>query len=38
MPTYFVDTPLQEMDDILTININATLQVTQAVLPGMIQR
>jgi short-subunit dehydrogenase len=38
MPTYFVDTPLQEMDDILTININATLHVTQAVLPSMIQR
>ena len=38
MPVYLVDTPLDEMRDIVSINVNATLRVTHAVLPGMIQR
>ncbi|KAJ3569603.1 hypothetical protein NP233_g4951 [Leucocoprinus birnbaumii] len=38
MPAYLVDTPQDEMTDIVTINVNATLQVTYAVLPGMVQR
>ncbi|KIJ62390.1 hypothetical protein HYDPIDRAFT_182759 [Hydnomerulius pinastri MD-312] len=38
MPTYFAETVEQENEDIVTININGTLRVTHAVLPGMIQR
>jgi len=38
MPTYFVDTPQKEINDILTINIHATLRMTSMILPGMIQR
>ncbi|KAJ7076897.1 3-ketoacyl-CoA reductase [Mycena belliarum] len=38
MPAYLVDTPLDEMTDIVAINVNATLRVTHAVLPGMVQR
>jgi NAD(P)-dependent dehydrogenase (short-subunit alcohol dehydrogenase family) len=38
MPTDFVDTTQKEIDDILAINIHATLRVTSIVLPGMIQR
>jgi 17beta-estradiol 17-dehydrogenase / very-long-chain 3-oxoacyl-CoA reductase len=38
MPADFVDTPKQEIDDILTININGTVRVTYAILPGMIAR
>jgi short-subunit dehydrogenase len=38
MPAYLVDTPADEMKDIVNINVNATLRVTYAVLPGMIQR
>ncbi|KAF8435355.1 hypothetical protein L210DRAFT_3506211 [Boletus edulis BED1] len=38
MPSYFVETAEQEIEDIVTINVNATLRVTHAVLPGMIQR
>ncbi|KAG6857735.1 hypothetical protein H0H87_004151 [Tephrocybe sp. NHM501043] len=38
MPVYLVDTPKEEMADIVAININATLRVTYAVLPGMVQR
>lgn len=38
MPAYLIDTPQVEIKDILAININATLQVTYAVLPGMVQR
>lgn len=37
-PTDFVDTTEEEVDNILTINIDATLKVTRAVLPGMVQR
>ncbi|KAF9453965.1 hypothetical protein P691DRAFT_790378 [Macrolepiota fuliginosa MF-IS2] len=35
MPAYLVDTPQDEITDIVTINVNATLQVTYAALPGM---
>ncbi|RDB24900.1 Very-long-chain 3-oxoacyl-CoA reductase [Hypsizygus marmoreus] len=38
MPAYFVDTPKDEITDIVAINVNATLHVTYAVLPGMVQR
>ncbi|KAG6884998.1 hypothetical protein C0993_006649 [Termitomyces sp. T159_Od127] len=38
MPVYLVDTPQEEMADIVAINVNATLRVTYAVLPGMIKR
>ena len=38
MPTYFAETTEQENDDIVTINIDGTVRVTHAVLPGMIQR
>ncbi|GLB37365.1 putative component of the microsomal membrane bound fatty acid elongation system, which produces the 26-carbon very long-chain fatty acids (VLCFA) from palmitate [Lyophyllum shimeji] len=38
MPTYFIDTPQDEMTDIVAINVNATLRVTYAVLPGMVER
>ncbi|KAF9460745.1 3-ketoacyl-CoA reductase [Collybia nuda] len=38
MPAYLVDTPEDEITDIVAINVNATLRVTHAVLPGMIQR
>ncbi|KAG6889104.1 hypothetical protein C0995_003673 [Termitomyces sp. Mi166 len=37
MPVYLVDTPKEEMTDIVAINVNATLRVTYAVLPGMVQ-
>uniref|UniRef100_A0A0W0EX79 Very-long-chain 3-oxoacyl-CoA reductase n=1 Tax=Moniliophthora roreri TaxID=221103 RepID=A0A0W0EX79_MONRR len=38
MPAYLVDTPLEEMNDIVAINVNATLRVTYTILPGMVQR
>jgi len=38
MPTYFVDTTEQENDDIVTINVDAMVRMTHAVLPGMIER
>src|SRR5882762_5917924 len=38
MPTNFVDTSQKDIDDILTINIHATLRMTSMVLPKMIQR
>ncbi|KAJ8585088.1 NAD(P)-binding protein, partial [Rhizopogon salebrosus TDB-379] len=38
MPTYFAETEEQENTDIVAINVNATIRVTHAVLPGMIQR
>ncbi|KAF8828785.1 hypothetical protein HHX47_DHR3000024 [Lentinula edodes] len=38
MPVYLVDTPKEEMADIVSINVNATMRVTYSVLPGMIQR
>ncbi|KAJ3759462.1 3-ketoacyl-CoA reductase [Lentinula raphanica] len=38
MPAYLIDTPKEEMADIVAINVNATLRVTYSVLPGMIQR
>ncbi|KAF8435360.1 hypothetical protein L210DRAFT_3484367 [Boletus edulis BED1] len=36
--SYFVEMVEQEIEDIVAINIGATLSVTHAVLPGMIQR
>ncbi|KAJ7911601.1 3-ketoacyl-CoA reductase [Mycena leptocephala] len=38
MPAYLVDTPIAEMEDIVKINVGATLRVTYAVLPGMIRK
>jgi 17beta-estradiol 17-dehydrogenase / very-long-chain 3-oxoacyl-CoA reductase len=38
MPAYFIDTPQDEIADIVTINVNATLRVTYAILPGMVKR
>lgn len=37
-PVYFSETPRDEMDAIVAINVNATLRVTYTILPGMIQR
>ena len=38
IPVPFLDTPLQELDQIITINCMATLRVTQIIAAGMIQR
>ena len=38
IPVPFVQTPQDEMKDIITINCKATLKVTQIVAAGMIQR
>ena len=38
MPAYLVDTPKDEISDIVAINVNATLRVTYTILPGMVQR
>lgn len=38
MPAYLVDTPKDEISDIVAINVNATLRVTYTILPGMIKR
>ncbi|KAA1478108.1 NAD(P)-binding protein [Dentipellis sp. KUC8613] len=38
MPTDFVDTPADELHDIVAINVNATLRVTALVTPGMVSR
>ena len=38
MPTDYVDTAQNEIDDILAINIHATLRMTSMVLPGMMNR
>ena len=38
MPAYLIDTPQDEIKDIVTINVNGTIRTTYAVLPGMVQR
>ncbi|KAK7473003.1 hypothetical protein VKT23_001107 [Stygiomarasmius scandens] len=38
MPAYLVDVPKDEIADIVAINVNATIRVTNMVLAGMIQR
>ncbi|EOR01751.1 3-ketoacyl-CoA reductase [Wallemia ichthyophaga EXF-994] len=38
MPVPFEETPLDEVKSIIEININATLRVTQAVLPKLVER
>jgi 17beta-estradiol 17-dehydrogenase / very-long-chain 3-oxoacyl-CoA reductase len=38
IPTYFVGGPKDEIDDILKININGTINVTYSILPQMIKR
>jgi len=38
MPAYLVDVPKDEIADIVAINVNATIRVTNMVLSGMIQR
>lgn len=37
-PADFLDAPEQEVDQILTININSTVKVTRIVLPNMVKR
>ena len=37
-PADFIDAPAEEVDNILAININATVKVTRTVLPGMLKR
>ncbi|KAF7914699.1 uncharacterized protein EAF01_001105 [Botrytis porri] len=38
IPVPFIQTPKEEMRDIITINCTGTLRVTQIVAPGMVQR
>jgi 17beta-estradiol 17-dehydrogenase / very-long-chain 3-oxoacyl-CoA reductase len=38
IPVPFIETPKQEMNDIIMINCMATLRVTQLVTPGMVSR
>jgi len=38
MPVDFVETPLDELVEIPKINVDGTIRVTYAILPGMIQR
>jgi len=38
IPVNFAETPEDEMDNILKINVNATAHVTRAIVPGMVQR
>jgi len=38
MPAYYIDTPQDEITDIVSINVTATLRVTYAVLPEMVRR
>jgi 17beta-estradiol 17-dehydrogenase / very-long-chain 3-oxoacyl-CoA reductase len=38
IPVPFIETPKQEMNDIIMINCMATLRVTQIVTPGMVSR
>ncbi|KAF8918080.1 3-ketoacyl-CoA reductase [Mucidula mucida] len=38
MPVNFAETPKDELEGIVAINVNATLRVTYTILPGMIQR
>ncbi|KAL1302191.1 hypothetical protein AAFC00_002621 [Neodothiora populina] len=38
IPVPFIQTPEQEMKDIITINCTGTLRVTQLIAPGMVQR
>jgi 17beta-estradiol 17-dehydrogenase / very-long-chain 3-oxoacyl-CoA reductase len=38
MPTDFIDTPVEEMNDILAINVLATVRVTSFVAPAMASK
>ena len=38
IPVYFNETAQDEIDNILTININSTLRVTKIVLPSLLAR
>jgi len=38
IPVPFIETPKEEVRDIIAINCNATLRVTQIVAPGMVKR
>jgi 17beta-estradiol 17-dehydrogenase / very-long-chain 3-oxoacyl-CoA reductase len=38
IPVPFIETPKQEMNDIIMINCMATLRVTQLITPGMVSR
>ena len=38
MPVYFIDTPKDEIDGILDVNIRAAINVTSMLLPSMVER
>ena len=38
IPAYLVDMPREEITDVVAVNVNSTVQVTYAVLPGMVQK
>lgn len=38
MPVDFVDTTEEEMNHIVSLNVNGTVKVIKAILPGMVQR
>lgn len=38
MPVDYVDTPQQEIEDILAVNVNGTLGITSVILPGMVAK
>lgn len=38
IPVYFDEAPAAEIDDILEVNIHATLKVTKMVLPTLLRR
>ncbi|PVF92752.1 NAD(P)-binding protein [Serendipita vermifera] len=38
MPTYFLDTPEEEMKEIVNINVHGTLDITREILPLMVEK
>jgi len=37
-PVYFVNSLPEEMNDILSVNVNATVRITKMIIPGMVKR